>query len=105
MPFAAGAGTIISMITLKSIPVPDPAIASQYLDGEAVLVHPLRGKVKVLNAAGARIWQALDGHNTVAEIADHLCGFFDVPLETAEQDALRFVQNLADREFVTFLDQ
>ena len=56
-------------MTLDSSPRQAPNVVSRQIEDEAVLVHPLQGKVRVLNAAGARVWELADGQRTVSEIA------------------------------------
>lgn len=92
------------MITLETILLPQAIVASRVLDGEAVLVHPLHGKVKVLNEVGAFIWQALDGRSSAARIAAAVCTRFDVDVRTAETDVLRFLESLRERDLVVFAD-
>lgn len=92
------------MITLEHIPVPNPAVASQLMEGEAVLVHPLQGKVKVLNDVGAFIWKSLDGHASAADIAAAVTSAYAVSRETAECDTLRFLESLLAREFISVVE-
>lgn len=92
------------MITLDHIPVPNPTVASQLMDGEAVLVHPQQGKVKVLNEVGAFIWKSLDGHTSAADIAAAVTAAYTVSSETAEGDTLRFLESLLAREFISVVE-
>ncbi len=89
------------MITLDSIPTPNPQVVGRYLDGEAVLVHPVRGKVKVLNEVGAAIWAALDGVSSAREIAGQVRSRYEVGKDTAEGDTLAFLQSLLDRDLIS----
>ena len=89
------------MITLERIPRRNPAVASQVMDGEAVLVHPQKGKVKVLNAVGSQIWQALDGSHPVSEIAAAICKAYAIPPHQAETDTLTFLESLLSHELIT----
>lgn len=88
------------MITLDKIPRRNPAVASQVMDGEAVLVHPQKGKVKVLNAVGAQIWQALDGRRPVSEVAAAICKAYGIPTAQAETDTLAFLESLLSHELI-----
>jgi Fe-S cluster biosynthesis and repair protein YggX len=89
------------MINLNSIPAPIPTVASRILEGEAVLVHPGQGKVKVLNELGAEIWQRLDGKRTLLEIVEALFKRYHVDRTVLEQDVIRFVQGLHERDLVS----
>ncbi len=86
---------------LDAIPRRSQSVASRTLDGEAVLVHPERGKVTVLNGVGARLWELMDGQHTVAEIAQVVASEYEVSSVKAETDALAFCQDLAGRGLVT----
>ena len=68
------------LITLGSIPQQAPNVVSRQIEDEAVLVHPVQGKVRVLNAVGARVWELADGQHTVAEIAQMITAEYEVDL-------------------------
>ena len=82
-------------MTLDSLPRQAPNVVSRQIDDEAVLVHPLQGKVRVLNAVGARVWELADGQRTVAEIAQTITTEYDVELPRAQADVLAFCDVLA----------
>jgi hypothetical protein len=82
-------------MTLDSLPRQAPNVVSRQIDDEAVLVHPLQGKVRVLNAVGARVWELADGQRTVAEIAQTITTEYDVELPRAQADVLAFCGDLA----------
>ncbi|MFQ5858926.1 MAG: PqqD family protein [Anaerolineae bacterium] len=88
------------MISLDRYPVPDPAIIGQTIEGEAVLVLPEQGQVKVLNEVGARIWSLADGTQTVRDIVATICTEYAVEPAQAETDTLDFVAQLAERGIV-----
>jgi len=90
------------MLNLQTVPQQHPEIVGRILENEAVLVMPLRGKVKVLNELGARIWTLLDGARTVGEIIDIICQEYDAPVETVTTDTTEFLSQLADRGMITF---
>ena len=82
------------MASLNQIPKPISGVTGQVVDGEAVLVLPDKGEVKVLNEVGARIWELSDGKITIAEIAEQLTQDFEVDIQKAQDDALMFLQEL-----------
>lgn len=73
------------------------SVVSRLLDGEAVLVHPAQGRVRVLNQVGARIWELADGERSIQEIARLLAQEYEVELPQAELDAVAFCTDLAGR--------
>ncbi len=92
------------MPDLNSIPTPIPTIASHILDREAVLVHPSKGKVKVLNELGAEIWKRLDGVRTIGEITDDLLQVYAVTRADLERDITGFIVSLLERDLITIRD-
>ena len=88
------------MIPLDSYAVPNPAVVGRIVEGEAVLVLPEQGQVKVLNEVGARVWVLADGARTLRQIAAALCDEYDVNQAQAEADVSDFVAQLAERGIV-----
>lgn len=58
------------------------------------VVHLKNPANTLLNDAGARIFELLDGRHKVQEIAETLSKEFDVSLEQAQQDVLEFLEKL-----------
>jgi pyrroloquinoline quinone biosynthesis protein D len=85
------------MINLDTILSPSSGVIGRIVDGEAVLVLPEHGKVKVLNKVGGRIWELVDGARTVGEIVLLICQEFEVDEARAREDTLTFVSDLLDR--------
>lgn len=79
-------------LTLRMEPV--PGVVGQVIEGEAVLVWPERGEVKVLNPVGARIWQLIDGRRTLGDIAAVICAEYAVEPAQAQADVLEFAAEL-----------
>jgi hypothetical protein len=79
---------------------PLPGVVGQVIEGEAVLVLPERGEVKVLNPVGARIWQLADGHRTLGDIVAVICAEYAVEPAQAQADVLDFAAELARKGVV-----
>lgn len=82
-----------------------PEIVSQEVDGEAVLVDPKQGMVRVLNAAGALIWDQIDGRRTVADLAAALTDEYAIETARAQTDTLDFCTSLIERGALTTVCQ
>ncbi len=67
------------------------------MDGELVLVHPGQGKVRVLNAVGARLWELADGERTVADLAQVVAAEYEVDPARAHADTVAFCADLLGR--------
>ena len=92
------------MLTMNSCPAPNINVHGRLLDGEAVVVLPEQGEVKVLNDVGARIWSLADGSRTVNEIVTIICAEYDVARSEAESDTLDFIDNLIAKGIFTLSD-
>ncbi len=78
-----------------------PGVVSRMVDGEAVLVDPKKGMVRVLNPAGARIWEMIDGRRTVAELAADIAAEYGIEAARAEADTIAFCEDLVRRNVLT----
>jgi hypothetical protein len=70
------------------------------IDEEAVLLNLDSGHYYILNETGCRIWEMLDGKNTVADIAANICLEYDAEEETALQDTGRILRELLEEKLV-----
>ena len=88
-------------VTLDSVPQHVPMVVSRVIDGEAVLVHPGQAKIRVLNAIGARIWELVDGQQTLGDIAQAITAEYEVDLPRAQTDVVAFCADLAQAGVLT----
>ena len=86
-----------SQLTLDSIPIHSPDVVARVVRGEAILVLAEQSKLKVLNELGTRIWELVDGQQSVRQIAARLCQEYQVDSNQAEQDTLAFIAELHGR--------
>jgi hypothetical protein len=91
--------------TPETVPIPNPQVVSRIAGDEAVLLHPLQGKVSVLNDVGATVWELIDGHRSIRQIAILVSRQFDIDPHTAEADTLNFLAELAERGVVSMSSQ
>ncbi len=79
----------------------DPSIVSRNIAGEQILV-PIRQKageiesIFTLNEVASRIWELLDGEKQVEEIKNAIVEEFEVSQKEAEEDLLKFLQQLEE---------
>jgi len=86
-----------SRLTLDSVPFHSPDVVARVVRSEAILVLAEQSKLKVLNELGTRIWEMVDGQQSVRQIAAQLCQEYDVDAAQAEQDTLEFLAELLGR--------
>lgn len=72
------------------------------MDGNAVVVSPRDGKVRVLNEVGTFIWQLLAEEVPRAEIVVHLVETYEVSVLQAEQDLDKFINDLLARGILKY---
>lgn len=77
-----------------SSPERSRSTAWQSIDGELVLLRVRARELLGLNEVARRIWELADGTRAVQQIAGIVAAEFDVPLEVAEADTARFVEEL-----------
>ena len=86
---------------VTDVVVQSPGIVSRMVDGEAVLVDPKQGMVRVLNPTGARIWELIDGRQTVAELAAGIAAEYGIETPRAQADTIAFCEDLVRRDVLT----
>lgn len=67
------------------------------IEAEAILVDVDKGEIIHLNPVGAEIWSSINGEKTAKEIIAHIYNQFEVDMETAEKDTLKFLEKLYEK--------
>lgn len=93
------------MSILTNHPKRSPGTASRIIENEAVVVIPEIGLVRTLNEAASRIWQLLDGQNSIEDIINIISSEFNVSREEARGDTIDFIRELKEKEMVTLSDE
>lgn len=84
------------MVTGEDAPRRSESTVTEELDGEAVVYAESTGDVHALNATATLIWQQLDGHVTLNELARDLSELFTVPFDLVQADVLQVVRTFAE---------
>lgn len=94
------------MIELNSIVVQAQGdwIAND-IDGDTVLVSIEQGKYYGMEVVGSRIWELIAQPRTVLDVCEALLEEFNVSRETCQQDALVFLDQLAEENLVKVVDE
>jgi len=82
------------------VPVRHSRTASRLFGGEAVIISPAEGMVRMLNPVGSRIWELADGTRTSEDIAVALTAEFAVDLDHARASVVGFLGQLAERGLI-----
>jgi len=89
-------------VVLAAICAPSDDVVAREIEGETVIVPLVAGigdaeELYTLNSTAQAIWQKLDGHRTLKEVAAALAGEFNSPLPELEADVLGFAGEMARR--------
>jgi hypothetical protein len=82
------------MITMETVPMKRDSFSSRAFEGETIIVNYRGDKLHTLNETASFIWNHIDGERDLGAILKLLCAQFNAPLRAAEQDILRFVDEL-----------
>jgi hypothetical protein len=77
----------------------DRRLAWQVVDGQAVIVDLVEGRMLGLNATGSLIWSLL-AEQRDADLAQAVAQRFDVDLQSAARDVADFIGWLRERKLV-----
>jgi phosphohistidine swiveling domain-containing protein len=82
------------------------AIAARLLGGEMMIMSAADSTFFTLNEVATAIWQAADGHTSLADIVTRtICPRFEVDPAQAEADAEQFVTDLATHGILILSEQ
>ncbi len=71
------------------------------VDDEVVLLNLDSGHYYSLNESGRRIWELLDGENTIPDITSVICEEFNVDQEKAVKDINELIDELLNEKLVS----
>ena len=95
---------------MDRIYVKNPDVVFRKIADEYILV-PIRRKVGdlesiyTLNEVSAKVWELIDGKNTVENIKDKICEDFEVNVQEAKYDTMQFLKQLGEIEAIILLSK
>lgn len=93
-------------IRLDGIYAPSEDVVAREIEGEVIIVPLVAGvgdtddELFTLNETGKAIWQRLDGHRTLGEVAGELAAEYCAAPGEIEADALELLRELVRRKLV-----
>lgn len=93
------------MEDLNKVPKKNSELAWRIIDNETVII-PLDEqtadfeKIELLNRTATRIWELIDGKNTVEKIIDKICEEYEIEREEAQKEVISFINKLEKRNLV-----
>lgn len=86
----------------SAVPLPEPQVGGELVDGEVLLYHPGTATAVYLNETAALVWRLCDGERTVGQIASLLAGAFPESASTVAKDVTTSLRALESRGIVRF---
>ena len=93
------------MKDLDKIPGKNTELVWRVIDGETVII-PLdeqtsdSEKISFLNETGTRIWELIDGKNSIKDIVVKIVKEYEIEEKEAEKEVVSFVENLKNRNLI-----
>ncbi|MCM8763212.1 MAG: PqqD family protein [Candidatus Omnitrophica bacterium] len=75
-------------------------LAWRIIDGEAFIIHPKDGLIYPLNRTATRIWELVDGKNSVSELVAKIEEEFEEDKEVIEKDIDSFLKDLLKTDLI-----
>jgi len=86
---------------MKMIPTPRQSICVRQA-GDVVFFLSDSGEEAIdLNPVGSFIWQQMDGNHSLKDILDILCHEYEVPEDKAQEDLLKFTNDLLTKNLIS----
>ena len=80
---------------------PSPDAYAQGVADETVLLQIRRGAYYGMDAVGTLIWQGIQDGRSPRDICAAIAAQFEVPVETVQADARRFLEDLVANDIVS----
>jgi len=86
------------------VPKRSERTASRLVNGEAVVVSPEEGIVRILDEIGSRVWALMDGNISVLDISKIIAGEYNAFRDEVERDVAEFILELESKGMVVLID-
>jgi len=95
------------MDILNKVPKKNQNLAWRIIDGEAVVIplenQPEEGeKLDIFNETATRIWELIDGKNSIKNIVEKLINEYDIEFIEAESQVKRLINEMAAKKLINF---
>ncbi len=85
---------------LTDTPVRNDDYAVRQIEDTVFVMNPDTSELHSFNEVGRRIWELTDGSRTVAAISEAIAEEFEVDAQTAQDDALEFLDELLSKDLI-----
>ncbi len=88
---------------LNKIPRKNQNLAWRIIDGEAVVIlledNP-KERLDIFNETATRIWELIDGKNSVRDIIKKILGEYDIDYDEVQTQIKFFLNTLSNKKFI-----
>jgi hypothetical protein len=88
------------MVSLEAIPVPIDAFTVREIGDETIFLAEEGEDLHTLDETATFIWRAIDGNRPLRDILERMCAEYEVSREVAQEDLLRFIDELVHKGIV-----
>jgi hypothetical protein len=92
------------VVQASAIPAQRERVVARRLGEEMVLLNTETEAYFTLNDVGARVWELIDGRQTLATIIRQLLAEYDVPETELQTDVDELLSQFADQQLITWVD-
>lgn len=85
---------------LSSVPIKNDQFYYQKVENKGFLINSSIGKIKVVNPTGAQVWELIDGHNSIHDIARIMESTYEITIDELHSDLIKFLQVLFERSLI-----
>jgi len=78
----------------KTTVVQSPQVAYRDIAGRTILLKAPLSTLHTLNRVGDFLWHEVEKPRTIGDLAEAVCGRFEVSREEAERDVVAFIEKL-----------
>ncbi|GAG43173.1 unnamed protein product [marine sediment metagenome] len=90
---------------LNKVPKKNEDLAWRVIDGEVVVI-PLENQPEkeerfdIFNETATRIWELINGKNTVREIIEQLMGEYEIETQEAQSQVKKLINDLSKKKLI-----
>jgi methyltransferase-like protein len=83
----------------------NPDVVFREEENEALVFDPKTGKIVILNPTAKYIWQLCNGKNTQEEIIKCIIEKYDVTIEKAKEDIIKFINTMKEKGLIGEIEE
>jgi hypothetical protein len=93
------------MEIIEKIPIINDHLTIREIGGDIVILSEKDLEIHNLEGTAAFLWKCIDGESTVGEIIRKLFDAYEVTMEQAKADIVKFIEECEKKRLVSFRNQ